>query len=249
MSIVGTALACISSWQSVSMIMTFVNLSTLTSDQHELNSTSAMTDLVANYLSWFLQSPTSQHVLYLKHLLRYLKRTQHFALTYHANTIPTPLRLPRYINAYWGMGGVDHTTQQSTSSFVFMLASTAISWQSKKQDHVSLSFTKEEYVYMTIALKEGVWLKTLIEETNLFPLQPLKLDCDNLSAILLAKKLKHSGKTKPIALKLQFICKLVLEGRSELIHVHTQYEWADFSIKSLPRTKHWECCTNTGLNT
>ncbi|KAH7426222.1 hypothetical protein KP509_11G090700 [Ceratopteris richardii] len=91
---------------------------------------------------------------------------------------------------------------------------------------------------MTLDLKEGVWLKTLLEETKLYPVQSLKLHCDNFSAILLAKNLKHSEKTKHIALKLQFIRELVHERCTELIHVCTQYQWADFLTKSLPKAKH-----------
>ncbi|KAH7284742.1 hypothetical protein KP509_34G068500 [Ceratopteris richardii] len=123
---------------------------------------------------------------------------------------------------------------QSTSGYLYMLSGAAVVWKSKKQDRVTLSSTEAKYVSMTLALKEGLWLQTLLEETKLMPRQSLLLHCDNLSAIIIAKKLKHSEKTKHIALKLQFIREMVQEGKEELIHVRTQYQWVDFLTKSLP---------------
>ncbi|KAH7300894.1 hypothetical protein KP509_23G002600 [Ceratopteris richardii] len=137
---------------------------------------------------------------------------------------------------------------QSTSGFVYLLAGALIAWQSKKQDRVTLSSMEAEYVSLTLALKQGMWLKSLLEEMKLLPRQPMRLHCDNLSAIILAKNLKHSEKTKHIALKLQFILESVQEGTAELVHVCTQYQWADFLTKSLPKVKHLECCTQIGLN-
>ncbi|KAH7427338.1 hypothetical protein KP509_10G040100 [Ceratopteris richardii] len=101
---------------------------------------------------------------------------------------------------------------------------------------------------MTMALKEGLWLKSFLDESRSLSARPFRLHCENLSAILLAKNLKHFENTKHIALKLQFIRELVQEGQIELVHVRTQYQWAEFLTKSLPKAKHWECCTQTGLN-
>ncbi|KAH7404020.1 hypothetical protein KP509_15G006100 [Ceratopteris richardii] len=75
----------------------------------------------------------------------------------------------------------------------------------------------------------------------------IPLHCDNLSAIILAKNLSHSKKTRHIALKLQFIREAVQEGTVEFIHVITQYQWADFLTRSLPKAKHLECYTQVGL--
>ncbi|KAH6556179.1 hypothetical protein KP509_1Z198700 [Ceratopteris richardii] len=199
----------------------------------------------ANYLSRFMQNAQPAHVQYLKHLLRYLQHTQDYCLVYKPRSSSAPLSLLGYSNADWGG---DPATMQSTSGFVYLLAGALIAWQSKKQDRVTLSSMEAEYVSLTLALKQGMWLKSLLEEMKLLPRQPMRLHCDNLSAIILAKNLKHSEKTKHIALKLQFILESVQEGTAELVHVCTQYQWADFLTKSLPKVKHLECCTQIGIN-
>ncbi|KAH6555805.1 hypothetical protein KP509_1Z226500 [Ceratopteris richardii] len=179
----------------------------------------------ANYLSRHMQAPQPHHHLYLKRLVRYLRATQTPSLTYHATAHPSPLLLHGYSDANWGG---DQPTMQSTSGFVFFTAGAAVIWQSRKQDRVSLSSTEAEYMAMTVALKEGLWLKSFLDKSRSLSAPPFQLHCDNLSAILLAKNLKHSENTKHIALKLQFIRELVQEGQIELVHVRTQYQWTDF---------------------
>ena len=198
----------------------------------------------ANLLSRFMKAPENIHIQYLKRLMRYLQLTKSYCITFYAfNPLPTPF-LVGYSDADWG--GDPHTLQ-STSGYVFLLAGSSISWQSKKQDRVTLSSTEAEYVAMTLAVKEGIWLKHFLMETTLFRDQPLRLHCDNMSAILLAQNLRHSEKTKHIALKLQFIRELLQEGTIELSHVRTNLQWADFLTKSLPKAKHLESCQQLGL--
>ncbi|MCO5614244.1 hypothetical protein L7F22_068524 [Adiantum nelumboides] len=198
----------------------------------------------ANLLSRFMQSPGAAHIQNLKRLLCYLKHTKNLGLIYRAaDPLPSPF-LIGYPDADWGG---DQDTLQSTSGYVFLLSGGAISWQSKKQDRVTLSSTEAEYVAMALSLKEGLWLKHLLQETTLFPIQPLTLHCDNMSAIVLARNLKHSEKTKHIALKLLFIRELIQEGSIQLNHVRTDFQWADFQTKPLPKAKHTLSCQQLGL--
>jgi hypothetical protein len=166
-----------------------------------------------------MQAPSPIHTQHLKRLQRYLQETKDFVITYSANQpLPQPY-LTCYSDADWGG---DEETLQSTSSDVYLLSSGAISWQSKKQERVTLSSIETEYMAMNLALKEGIWLKHFLKETMLFPDHPLLLRCDNMSAIILAKNLKHSELTKHIAMKLQFTRELLQEGNIEIAHVRTE---------------------------
>ncbi|MCO5596800.1 hypothetical protein L7F22_050870 [Adiantum nelumboides] len=197
-----------------------------------------------NLLSSYMKAPSLQHIQHLKRLLRYLQHTKNYGICFYAtHPLPTPF-LFGYSNADWGG---DQETLQSISGFVYLLARGSISWQSKKQDQVTLSSTEAEYVAMTLALKEGIWLKHLLMETTLFANQPLRLLCDNMSAIMLARNLKHSEKIKHIAMKLQFIRELIQEGTIELTHVRSDQQLADFLTKSIPKAKHLESCQQLGI--
>ncbi|MCO5601917.1 hypothetical protein L7F22_056043 [Adiantum nelumboides] len=110
-----------------------------------------------NLLSRYMKAPSLQHIQHLKRLMRYLQHTKDYGICFYAtHPLPTPF-LFGCSDADWGG---DQETLQSTSGFVYLLARGSISWQSKKQDRVTLSSTEAEYVAMTLALKEGIWLNT-----------------------------------------------------------------------------------------
>ena len=63
------------------------------------------------------------------------------------------------------MAGDDKDTRRSTTGYVFTIGGTAISWASKLQKIVDLSTTTEaEYVALTEASKEMLWLDRFLEE-------------------------------------------------------------------------------------
>ena len=62
----------------------------------------------------------------------------------------------------------------STSGMVFMFASGAISWRTKKQTTVALSSTEAEYVAATLAVKEGLWLKSILIKLDVIKLSHTK---------------------------------------------------------------------------
>ena len=79
-----------------------------------------------------------------------------------------------------------------------MLNGGAISWSSKRQDTVSLSTTEAEYIALTHAAKEAIWLKNIIGELFGTIPHPIQLYSDNQSAIALAKDDRYHAHTKHI---------------------------------------------------
>uniref|UniRef100_A0A3Q7IDN0 Reverse transcriptase Ty1/copia-type domain-containing protein n=1 Tax=Solanum lycopersicum TaxID=4081 RepID=A0A3Q7IDN0_SOLLC len=60
-------------------------------------------------------------------------------------------------------GDVD--TRRSMTGYVFTLGGSVVSWKATLQPTVTLSATEAEYMALTEAAKEGIWLKGLV---NLF---------------------------------------------------------------------------------
>ncbi|XP_015169169.1 uncharacterized mitochondrial protein AtMg00810-like [Solanum tuberosum] len=76
----------------------------------------------------------------------------------------------------------DHDTRKSTTGYVFILGSAAISWCSKRQPSVSLSTTEAEYRARTMAAQESTWLKQLMKDLHQPSKDIIPLYFDNLSA-------------------------------------------------------------------
>ncbi|XP_075083396.1 secreted RxLR effector protein 161-like [Nicotiana tabacum] len=61
----------------------------------------------------------------------------------------------------------DLDKHRSTTSYVFTFANTPVSWKSTSQLTVSLSTTEAEYMTITEAVKEAIWLQGLLRELGI----------------------------------------------------------------------------------
>ena len=78
------------------------------------------------------------------------------------------------------------------------------SWGSKLQKVVAFSTTEAEYVVMTKAAKEMIWLQTFMKELGQ-KCDMRTLYSDSQSAIFLVKNLAFHFRTKHIQVKYHFI--------------------------------------------
>lgn len=74
------------------------------------------------------------------------------------------LNLIGYSDSEWA-GDID--TRQSTSGHVFQINWSTVSWKSKKQAGVALSTTEAEYMALSDATKELLWLSRLLEDIGM----------------------------------------------------------------------------------
>ena len=100
-----------------------------------------------------------------KHLLRYVKKTAHLGLRLGCFTAGQDRYLVFYSDADWAR---DVDTRKSTGGYVCVLREerspgegstwSAVSWSSKKQQTIALSSTEAEYMALTQAAKEAIWV-------------------------------------------------------------------------------------------
>ena len=98
-----------------------------------------------------------------------------------------PLKLEGFCDSDWG----NLYDRKSISRFCFKLAENnpMISWKSKKQNSVTLSTCEVEFIAMSLASQEAVYLRALLR--TMMELESLKnpttIHCDNQSSIVLPK--------------------------------------------------------------
>ena len=74
----------------------------------------------------------------------------------------------------------------STTGYVFTLIKAPVSWKSTLQSTVALSTMKAEYMTITEAVKEAIWLQGLLDDFGVGQKQ-VTVFCDSQSAIHLGK--------------------------------------------------------------
>jgi hypothetical protein len=186
-----------------------------------------------NIVSRFAANPSEAHMEAAKRILRYIKGTVDFKL--HLQAAGTDSDLPLltgYSDADWGG---DLVERKSTSGYVFRLGNAAISWQSKRQPTVALSSTESEYMALTLASKEAVWLRTFLLELGLAQDGATPIYEDNQGCIALARNASvHHARTKHIDIQHHFVRELVEAGTIVLHYLETHDMVADVFTKPLP---------------
>jgi hypothetical protein len=112
-------------------------------------------------LSQYSSNPGEGHWAAINRLLRYLNATKHFKLVYDGNSKSNDKT--GYSDSDWAG---DPRDSRSISGFVFTMAGAAVSWSSKKQTSVALSSTEGEYMAVTHATKEALWIQQFLRDLN-----------------------------------------------------------------------------------
>lgn len=180
----------------------------------------------------FCSNPSRAHWTAVKRIMRYLRGTQDLGLMYCREE--SIFSCTGYSDADWG-GSLDDS--KSTSGYVFKSSGAAISWKSQKQTCVALSTAESEYVALSAASQEALWLKRLIGEITGEDTRPMELMEDNQSAICMATNPVFHGRTKHVELKYHFVRDQVTQGHIKLTYCPSERMVADILTKSLPATK------------
>jgi hypothetical protein len=191
-------------------------------------------------LSQFLNKPISQHMLAAKRVLRYLKGTLRLGIRYGRPTTP----LAGFSDADWA-GDID--SRKSTTGYVIMLNNGAIAWRSQRQPTVALSTMEAEYMALTEATKELLWMRGFLMELGYGTDNPTDLFTDSQSALALSKNPVSHARSKHIDVRHHFVRNAIQDNVVWVQHIPTEDMTADSLTKALGREKHWKCTTRMGM--
>lgn len=79
----------------------------------------------------------------------------------------------------------DIDDRKSTSGYVFLISSGAVSWSSKKQPVVSLSTTEAEFISAASCACQAVWMQRILKFLGWSGSKCTVIYCDNSSTIKL----------------------------------------------------------------
>jgi hypothetical protein len=129
-----------------------------------------------------------------------LKGTSNYGLKYVADQREP--ELVGYSDADWAG---DINTRCSTSGYLFKIANGTVSWSSRRQATVAKSSTEAEYVVLSTATQEAIWLRRLMGDLNKGTEEPTVIYEDNQGAIALAKNPRYHNRTKHVDICHHFV--------------------------------------------
>jgi hypothetical protein len=180
---------------------------------------------VVSLISRYMEHPTESHLMAAKRIQRYVKGTTSFGMFYRKGG---DAEFFGYTDSdYAG----DQDDRKSTSGYVFMMNSSAISWSSKKQPVVTLSTIEAEFIDAASSAYQVVWLRRILKSLTHVSSKPTMVYCDNISAIKLSKNLVMHGRSKHIDIHFHFLHDLVKDGVVELTQYSTHEQVVDIMTK------------------
>ncbi|XP_042059319.1 secreted RxLR effector protein 161-like [Salvia splendens] len=197
---------------------------------------------VVSCLSRYMSNPGPVHWEALKWLLRYLKHTSKYGLCFLKSD--DGINLCGFVDSNYAN---DRDKRKSTTSYVFTVCGSCISWKSQLQHIVALSTTQSEYIAITEAMKEAIWSKGVLSELKFLKHVPA-LYSDSQSAIQLCKNPVLHDRTKHIDVRFHFLRDVVEKQEIMLHKVHTDNNPADMGTKCLPADKLLTCIKRLHFN-
>jgi histone deacetylase 1/2 len=177
-------------------------------------------------LSRYRVSPTTSHWNGAIRVLKYLGSTKDLGVVYGSHSEE---ELVGYVDSDFA-GDLD--TRKSTTGYLFLYHGAVISWCSKKQTSVATSTVEAEYIAASQAVKEAMWLGSLLGELGI-KISSIKLYCDNLGCITNMKNHVVSKYTKHISVSYHHVREKVAWGQIIPLYVPSEENIADMFTKPL----------------
>ena len=183
-----------------------------------------------------MHNPGKEHWQAVKWILRYIKKTLDVGLIFEKDDMVSQ-HVVRYCDSDYA-GDLDK--RRSTTGYVFTLTKAPVSWKSTLQSTVALSTTKAEYMAITEAVKEAIWLQGLLDDLGVGQKQ-VTVFCDSQSAIHLAKNQVYHARTKYIDVRYHFVREIIEEGGVLVKKIKTDDNPTDMLTKVVTTIKFNHC--------
>ena len=181
-----------------------------------------------NKLARYSNSPKNVHWQAVKRVMRYLKGSIDYSITYTGRGISGEL-----------VGNCDSdwagctATRRSTTGYLFMMNNGPVCWSSRLQQTIALSVTEAEYMALADALTECLWLRELLSSLDQRIEKPVALNIDNQAAIHLSQNPEFHKRTKHVAVKYHRVRQEQANKIVSVSYVPTEENVADILTKGV----------------
>jgi len=108
-----------------------------------------------------------------------------------------------------------------------------IYWRSKAQQSVTLSSSEAEWIALSEAVKENMFVLQLLEIMKIKVKLPIKVQVDNTGAIFMSKNVTTMNCTKHVDVRTKFVNEYVEDGIIKIVFIKSQDNNSDIMMKNV----------------
>jgi hypothetical protein len=142
----------------------------------------------------------------------------------------------------------DPVSRKTTAGHIIYAGDSILKWQSKRQDIVALSTTEAEFVNLSTAGRDMVWIKSLLRDTGIPVRKVPAIGTDSRNALKAAESSQVNLSTRHTDVRYKWIKEKVRLGELTLTWVETSKMRADGLTKALSPAKQAEFVRLIGLS-
>ncbi|GJS12431.1 retrovirus-related pol polyprotein from transposon TNT 1-94 [Tanacetum coccineum] len=187
-------------------------------------------------VSRYLANPGKNRWEAVKWILKYLRGTAKVGLVYGKNN-SNHMDVTGFVDSDYAK---DPNKGRSIISYTILVQGCVVSWKATLQHMVALSTSEAEYMALTKAVKEAIWLRGLLKELGV-KLNRVAVNCDNQGAIHLSQNHVFHERTKHINVRYHFIIKVLEAKTIKVLKVGTEHNAADALTKVVLGYKLQHC--------
>lgn len=127
----------------------------------------------------------------------------------------------------------DPDTRRSVSGYILYLKGVPICWSSRAQRSITLSSSEAEWIALSEATKEIMFVLQLIKSMGIKVKLPIIVRVDNVGAIFMSKNITTSNRTKHVDIRTKYVNEYVEDGILKIIFVKSEDNDSDIMTKNL----------------
>ena len=129
-------------------------------------------------------------------------------------------------------------TRRSVSGYIIYVHGVPVQFRSKSQQSVTLSSTEAEWMALSEAVKDILFLKYLCESMGIRVERPITVRVDNMGAVFMSNNVTTSQRTKHIDIRSKFVREYVQDGIIIIKFVRSEDNDSDIMTKNLGSILH-----------
>jgi hypothetical protein len=183
-------------------------------------------------LSKVLDGPTPAAFKEMKRVMKFVMDTKNYGLKIEPLIEGKEIAWTMQMYSDSEFAG-DKNNRISVGGYVLFLMGAPILWRSKAQRSVTLSSSEAEYVAMSEAAKEVIFVTFLLQDIGIKVKMPVIVFVDNVGAIYMGNNASTSARTRHVDTRYHFVREFIVEGRILVKFVRSEQNLSDGFTKNV----------------